>query len=272
MLRPLFFPLTLLLGTICAAAQQSIIFSHPTEEGTVVTTGEQIRRVSPPPDDATAEELDNEGDVLRAQKDFADAIDYYSAAIARAPSASLYNKRGIAKLQMMRMYEAKKDFEKAIKLDKDYPEAHNNLGAVLYSRKDYSGAIRHYRKAIDKRQTASFYSNLGTAYFARKWYDKAQDSYQKALQLDADVFERQRNAAGTQLFMANTIDRGKFNYVIAKMYAMRGDPNRCLLYLQKAMEEGYPVAKEVPKDREFAVFRDDPRVKELLRAKLITVN
>ena len=268
MLRPLFF--SIFLGALCAQAQQVPV--HYSEDGNSVTTAEQLRRVPPPNESATAADLESEGDVLRAQKDYPDAIDYYSAAVAKAPSASIYNKRGIAKLQMLRLDEAKKDFEKALKLDKDFPEAHNNLGAVLYSRKDYSGAIKHYKKAIDKRQSASFYSNLGTAYFARKWYDKAQESYQQALQLDADVFERQRNAAGTQLYMANTVDRGKFNYVIAKMYAIRGDSERCLLYLQKAMEEGYPVAKDLAKDHEFAVLRDDPRLKELLRSKPITVN
>lgn len=268
MLRSLF--LFLCVSALCAQAQQVPV--HYPDDGNTVTTAEQLRRVPPPNANSSVTDLESEGDMLRAQKDYPDAIDYYTAAIAKTPTASVYNKRGIAKLQMLRLDEAKKDFEKAIKIEKDYPEAHNNLGAVLYSRKDYSGAIKHYKKAIEKRPTASFYSNLGTAYFARKWYDKAQESYMQALQLDADVFEHQRNAAGTQLYMANTFERGKFNYVVAKMYAARGDSERCLLYLQKAMEEGYPVAKELPKDREFAAFRDDSRVKQLLASKPVTVN
>lgn len=268
MTRSLF--LIVLCGASCAFADQTKSKYSPSDN--VVTTGEQLHRVSPPEENLSPEELERRGDALRGEKNYADAIDFYTLAISKGPSASIYNKRGIAKLQMLRLDEAKKDFERALKLDKKHPEAHNNLGAVLYSKKDYKGAIKHYKRAIDLARNASFYSNLGTAYFARKDYEKAQASYQVALEIDPDVFERQRGHAGTQLFTSNAIERGKYDYVIAKMFAARGDSERCLLYLRKALEEGYPVAKDIQKDEEFAMLRKDPRLKELIESKPVIIN
>ena len=45
---------------------------------------------------------------------------------------------------------AEKLYRKAIELDSNYAMAHNNLGSLLHTvRKDYDGAERHYRKAIE---------------------------------------------------------------------------------------------------------------------------
>ena len=59
-------------------------------------------------------------------------------------------------------------------------------------------------------------------------------------------------------------ERAKYDYTIAKMYAIRGDSERSLSYLRKAIEEGYPVANDVRRDKEFAELRKDPRLKEIL--------
>lgn len=268
MARSLF--LFVVMSALCALAQQPKSKYSPSDN--VVTTGEQLHRVSPPEQNLSAEDLEKKGDELRGEKNYVDAIDYYSLAISKHPSASVHNKRGIAKLQMLRFDEAKKDFERALKLDKKHPEAHNNLGVVLYGRKDYGGAIKHYKQAINLARNASFYSNLGTAYFAKKDYEKAQANYQVALEIDPDVFERQRSNAGTQVYQPNAFERGKYDYVIAKMFAVRGETERCLLYLKKALEEGYPVAKDIQKDEEFAMMRKDPRLKELIESKPVVIN
>jgi tetratricopeptide (TPR) repeat protein len=233
----------------------------------VVTAPQEVHRVAPPSADLTAQELENKGDALRGEKNFADAIDYFSAAIEKKASATLYNKRGMSKAGMMRFEDAKKDFEKALKLDKSFSEAENNIGAMLHYQRKLGPAIKHYKRAIALEQRATFFSNLGTAYFARKDYKKAQANYQTALQLDPDVFERQRSRTATQFAAMTPEERAKYDYVIAKMYASRGDSERSFLYLRKAIEEGYPVAEELKKDKEFAELRKDPRLKEILAWK-----
>jgi tetratricopeptide (TPR) repeat protein len=277
MLRP-FALLCLSACAVTALAQQTIRFgqepavARETREDTVVTAPQEVHRVAPPSADLTATQLEQKGDELRGEKNFADAIDYFSAAIDKQATAQLYNKRGMSKAGMMRFDDAKKDFEKALKADKKYAEAENNIGAMLHYQRKLGPAIKHYKRAIQLEQRATFYSNLGTAYFASKDYKKAQSNYQIALQLDPDVFERQRSRTATQFAAMTPQERAKYDYVIAKMYASRGDSERCLLYLRKAIEEGYPVAEDVRKDKEFADLRKDPRLKEILAWKPPQIN
>src|SRR5437879_1296155 len=127
-----------------------------------------------PPPTASATELEHQGDLLRAQKNYLDALDYYRAAMQKSDSATLHNKVGVSLLLLKRDTEARKEFERSIKMDGKYPEAHNNLGAVHYQMRAFGSAIREYRKAIKLNDaSASFHSNLGTAYFSRREYDKA---------------------------------------------------------------------------------------------------
>jgi len=264
-------PLALLCLSACALAQSTITFQNPdavarheVREDTIVTTPQEVHRVAPPDANLSVHELEIKGDQLRNEKNWADAIDYFTAGIEKEPSSNLYNKRGLAKVGLMRFEDAKKDFARAIKLDKKHSEAENNLGAMLYYQKKFGPAIDHYKKAIKLEPKASFYSNLGTAYFAKKDYKKAQQNYQVALQLDPEVFERQRSRTATQILAMTLEERAKYDYTIAKMYAIRGDSERSLLYLRKAIEEGYPVANDVRRDKEFAELRKDPRLKEIL--------
>ena len=56
---------------------------------------------------APVEELEMRADQLRAQKEFADALDFYRAALAKKPeNALLYNKRGICELLEQRYRNA----------------------------------------------------------------------------------------------------------------------------------------------------------------------
>jgi tetratricopeptide (TPR) repeat protein len=230
-----------------------------------MTTPTQLRRIEPPSPTATEQQLEMRGDILRAEKYYADAVDYYEAAIHKSSSpAQLYNKEGIAELQMLHFNEAKKLFERAIKSNAKLPEATNNLGVVYYNMRNYHKAIRYYNRAIVLNpDSASFHSNLGTAYFTEKKYDKAGKEYAMALSLDPEIFER-HSQTGVSLHMSSVEDRARYSYVLAKMFAARGDADRCLLYLKKAMEEGFKVADNFQKDREFAGYRKDPRFVALL--------
>jgi tetratricopeptide (TPR) repeat protein len=264
MVRPLL--LSAFIVTAFAGAQAQEMSAYYPGDGNVVTTPAQLHQVAPPDKSKSAKELEETADRLRTEKNYPDALDYLSAALEKDPkSARLYNKRGMVKVMMMMLADAKKDFEKSVKLDKKFAEAENNLGAMLYYKdRKYGSAIKHYRKAIEIDQRANFYSNLGTAYFAKKDYDKAENAYRTALQLDPSVFERQNSRTAVQLTASTVEERARHDYVIAKMFAITGDSDKCLLYLKKAMEDGFPVAEKIQKDKEFAGLRNDPRVKELL--------
>ena len=188
--------------------------------------------------------------------------------MAKADSAALHNKIGISYLGLLRHDEARKEFKRSIKIDRNYAEPYNNLGVIDYVHHNYGSAVKQYHKAIRLRETsASFHSNLGTALFAEKEYDEAMSEYARALQLDPDIFER-RSRGGVSLHMVNPDEIGRYDYVIAKMYATAGNPERCLLYLRKALEEGYRGIKDVYKEREFERIRKDPRFVALMNSKM----
>jgi tetratricopeptide (TPR) repeat protein len=237
-----------------------------TDNSTVITTASQLRRIEPPSPTASVAELEQKADILRVEKYYADAVDYYDAALQKATDrAVLYDKKGIARLLMLHLNEAKKDFEHSMKANPKYPEAMNNLAVIYYYQRSYGKAAKYYRRAIAiAPQNASFHSNLGTTLFEKKDYAKASQEYATALSLDPEIFER-HSQSGVTAHMSSPEDRARYSYVLARMFATRGDAERCLLYLKKAMEEGFKVAEAFQKDHEFAGYRKDPRFMSLLQ-------
>lgn len=231
-----------------------------------------MRQIQHPPRDASAEELERKGDELRAEKQYLDAIDYYAAALGKAPqSSSVSNKLGITELMLQRFKEAGKDFQQAIRKDRKFAEAYNNLGVIDYERRKYGAAIKEYKKALVLQpDSASFYSNLGAAYFARKEFEQASEAYARAVHLDPDIFERTSHT-GIAAQMASPEDRAHYSYVLAKLYAKLGDRDHSLEFLRKAMEEGYKGVGDVYTDPEFAELRKDDRFAALMKAKPVAI-
>jgi len=225
-----------------------------------------LQRIPPPSEQSTPEELEGQGDELRGQKAFLDAIDYYRLALKKNESAVLHNKVGMCLLQMRRDQESRKEFQHAIRLNKDYSEAYNNLGALYYNSRKFGPAVKEYKKAIKLNETnAAFHTNLGYAYFAQKDYDHASREYQRAIQIDPQIFQRQSSGSGVSVRLVSSNDLGHFHYVMAQMYGQRGDSDRCRYYLAKANEEGYPIRYALH-DNEFAALRKDPNFVTFVRS------
>jgi tetratricopeptide (TPR) repeat protein len=227
-----------------------------------------IRAIDPPAPDATSADLEQQADMLRTQKLYLDALDYYHAALGKkANDAALLNKIGITELMMQHYKEARKAFEHAVHFNQDFADAYNNLGVVYYEDKRYGAAVKQYEKAIARDSSAaSFYSNLGAAYFSKREFDPAVAAYQHALELDPEVFTRS-SRAGVQAQLPSPEDRARYDYTVAKLYAKMGFSEESLEYLRRAMEAGYKDLKNVYKDVEFADLRKNPRFTELMTSK-----
>ena len=134
-----------------------------------------VRAIDPPSANATAADLEHQADLLREDKMYLDALDYYEAALNKKPNdARLLNKIGITDLMMQHYKEARKSFERSIRANHEFADAYNNLGVVLYEGKKYGAAIKEYQQAITKdNDSASFYSNLGAAYFSKREFEPA---------------------------------------------------------------------------------------------------
>lgn len=221
---------------------------------------------------ATAQQLEDQGDALRAQNFFLDAADSYKAAIRKQPTAALYNKLGITYIMLRRFPDAYAALHQSIRMQKNYADAWNNVGSIYYIDGDYRRAEKDFERAIKiNPKNASYHSNLGAAEFNRKDLRDAAREIQIALQLDPFVFERSSKSGIAALMGRPTNDRAHFEYLIAKLFAQDGDANDAILHLRKAMEEGYKDIKDVYKDQEFATVRTDQRFKDLMAQKIESI-
>jgi tetratricopeptide (TPR) repeat protein len=207
-------------------------------------------------------DAEHRADILMARKMYREAVEVYKE--GPADSAIIWNKIGIAYHQMLQLDLARRNYEKSIKLNPQYPEAINNLGTVYYAHKNYRKAISCYKKALKiSPNSASVYSNLGTAYFGRKKYKQAAEAYQTAVSIDKDVFEH-HGTYGVLLEERSVEERAKFHFYLAQTYAKAGMNERALQYIRKALEEGFKEKKKLMEDPEFESLRELPEFKELM--------
>jgi len=205
-----------------------------------------------------------QGDILMAHQRYIAALDAYRQ--GPEDSAVLWNKMGIANHHMFNLREAEKDYERALKLNPKFPEALNNLAAVYYGEKLYHHAEHTYKKAIKLNpKSGLFYSNLGTAYLAEGKYKKGAACYRTALALDPNVFEGDPMARIAETGPEQEI--ATLNYLLAKTYAQAGRKAEALVYLRKALDEGFNDRKKILEDKEFANLRDVPEFQRMLAEK-----
>lgn len=202
-----------------------------------------------------------QGDLLSARQKYVEAIAAYQK--ASQDSATVANKMGVAYHHMFDYADAKRCYERAIKLNSHYPEAYNNLGAVYHAQKDYKQAVRYYKKAIKlDPKSPMFFSNLGTAYFFDGKVKKGAAAYATALSLDRNVFDI--NAPSRVEEASSTKELATVNYFLARTYAQAGMKDRALLYLKKAIDEGFSDRKKLMDDKEFASLHDMPEFQQLV--------
>jgi tetratricopeptide (TPR) repeat protein len=202
------------------------------------------------------------GDLYMARKMYREAIDTYRAAAQN--SALLWDKIGIAYHQLGDLNDARKSYEHAIKLDKKYADAINNVGTIFYAQKKYRSAISRYQRALQYApDSASIWSNLGTAYYARGKFEEMTQAYSKALQLDPEVFEK-HGSVGTRMQDRGVADKARYHYEMARMYALSGKNELALQYLRKAFEEGFKEKEKLQQAKEFATLRETQEFKELM--------
>ncbi len=217
-------------------------------------------------DSLSVAQLETAGDVARAAKNYEEAVDYFQAALRRDNrNAVLYNKLGITYLRMNDLRNARYNFDKAVKRDSKFADAFNNIGAVYYMQRQYNQAAKQFKKAVALEETrASFHVNLGATWFAQKKLDRALAEYARALEINPDALRS--GSTGVSAQIASPEERARYAFMLAKIFAQRGDTDMCIKNLRKAKEEGYHEMANVYKDAEFASVRNDPRLSEIVPA------
>lgn len=202
------------------------------------------------------------GDVFMARKMFREAIASYKT--GRQDSPVTWNKIGIAWHNLGELTLARQNYEHALKVDKKYAEAINNLGTVLYAQKRYRSAIGRYRQALALQpDKASFWSNLGTAYYSQGKFPLMMDAYSKAIALDPEIFEH-RGVVGTEMQDRTVADRARYHFELARLYAKTGKDELALQYLRRCFEEGFKDKQKVKSSPEFAGLLEKPEFLEVM--------
>ena len=82
-------------------------------------------------------------------------------------------------------------FQKAISVEPDFSEAHNNLGVAYEKSRKFNEAIESYKKALSNllyRTPEMAYNNLGRIYYRLGKYDEAINAYKEALKRMTDFY------------------------------------------------------------------------------------
>jgi tetratricopeptide (TPR) repeat protein len=211
---------------------------------------------------ATADALPPEerGDLLMIHHAYEEAATAYSMA---PESAMIWNKMGIAWHHLLAIGEARRDYEKALRLQPDFSDALNNLGATYFAERNYKKAIDLYNRALHfAPKSAIITANLGTAYFATGKGKQGADAYRAAFALDPSVFDM--NAPQIVQGPSQAHDRARLDFCLAELFASSKNVDRALDYLQKAFSAGYLDRKQLMQEPAFAEVRATPEFAELL--------
>ncbi len=133
------------------------------------------------------------GDVLRADKKFAEAAEIYTRAIAQIekPTKSdwqLFYYRGIAHERTKQWPKAEADFDEALKLQPDEPHVLNYLGySWIDMGQNLDKGLALVRKAVDlKSDDGYIVDSLGWAYYKLGRFDEAVKELERAILLRPD--------------------------------------------------------------------------------------
>lgn len=201
------------------------------------------------------------GDLAMAHQQYLQAIDAYSQ--TPEENAVIWNKLGMAYHHLFAVDEARRDYQRALRLRPDYPEALNNMGAIYYAKKSYKKAIRYYEKAIHfDPKSAPIYSNLGTAWFARGKMKEGIEAYRTAFALDPKVFESDSALLVNESLPAH--ERALQDFCLARLFAASGRNDEAIEYLRKALDEGFTDRKKILEDETLASLRTTPQFAELM--------
>jgi tetratricopeptide (TPR) repeat protein len=237
-------------GVLTAQTQNSLNFRHA-DQGPAPSATSQPAVITP-------ELL---ADMMVVHGRYAEAIDAYRK--IRPQTAELYNKIGIAYQRMANDEEAIASYGQASHMDRKFAAPYNNLGTVYFHQKDNKRAQQLYKKSIKlDAATAPFWSNLGAVYMAERKYSDGAEAYEKAFLLDPDIF--QDIALNGIQHYESPEELAKLYLTFAEIYAHAGMKTEALLYLHKALKEGFNDTQKLQQDQQLATLRGTPEFDQLV--------
>lgn len=164
-----------------------------------------------------------------------------------------YNNSGLANYQMGHLASALMDYQRALKLNPDYAEAHYNLGVLYEDLSDFDQAKSEYQLAARSGLDAA-YNNLARLNIHEEKYAEAMSLLlmgQKLVQDDEVRYDLLKNLGWTRL------EQGRFaeaEQYLRDAIALRGDgaPAHCLL--AKVLEGSGRTSESLPEWEQCLAF------------------
>jgi len=136
--------------------------------------------------------------------------------------------------------------EKALEIDPDYMEAHNNLGSRYLQLQEFQMALTHFEKACDLDPGASIpQGNASTTLLLLKRHEEAERSARRALELDPGnlraryalavaLVEQQKDAAEAMTHLERVVsDIPRARLLMAQLLAQQGNAEHAREELRK---------------------------------------
>lgn len=105
----------------------------------------------------SAEEFKAQGNEAFKQKNFPEAIEYFSKAIAASetPNHVLYSNRSACYASLHQYPDALSDAKECVKINPTWAKGYNRVAAAEFGLRDYDAAIEAYKKALEIEPTNS---------------------------------------------------------------------------------------------------------------------
>jgi tetratricopeptide (TPR) repeat protein len=142
----------------------------------------------------------------------------------------------------------------------------NNLAVLDYLRGDYEVALSRYKSALKfKPDSVTLLRNLGACLFALERWNEGVLVYQQALALRPDLFDPAPSGAGASIQM-NQQQSAFMNFHLARIFALRGDKDTALSYLEKAVDYGFDDARMLQAEDAFKGLAAEERFVRVLKS------
>lgn len=86
-------------------------------------------------------------------------------------------------------HEILDDYQRAIQMMRDYPQAYVNRAQILTNLGDFEAAIVDIKHAIELQPRAGYYFELGNVYYRSQNFQAARENYQKSISLNRNNFK-----------------------------------------------------------------------------------
>ena len=121
-------------------------------------------------------------------------IEFKSLITKNIKDPILYNLGGVINVSLKNFEDAIDCFSKSLKINPNYAEANNNMGALLKTIGRTKDSVSYFEKAINiKPDFSNAYNNLGASYNVMGKWDLALENYHKCLKINPNEKDSSNN-------------------------------------------------------------------------------